>query len=144
MKTTLFNPFEKYPDRGLLLAGIAFTLLGSFLGYWCRARFDGILDLHFTLSVFLYEPFVDNLINIFSLAFILFLTGKYLNTKTRFIDLLIIGMIARAPIYLLSLMNIGGSMSKMAEQFLSIMNPESSVTTVEIDKIMAILMQNAF
>lgn len=144
MKTILFNPFEKYADRGLMIAGIVFTLLGSLLGYWCRARFDGILDLHFVLSGFLYEPFIDNFVNILSLSFILFLLGKYLNTKTRFIDLLITTMIARTPIYLLSLMNIGGNMSKMSEQFFSIMNPENAIPTAEIDTLMAILTEHAF
>lgn len=145
MKTLLFKPFEKYSEKILLTAGIVFTIIGSLLGFWMNARFDGVLDLHFGKNVGLREPFFDNLINVFSLAILLFFLAKYLNKKTRFVDILTTVMIARTPFYLLSLININGNMSEMAEQFLSIMNPEvTNSQNINIQEIMTVAMENGF
>lgn len=145
MKTLLLKPFEKYSEKTLLILGISLTLLGSLLGFYFNARFDGVLDLHFGKNISLQEPFFDNLINVFSLAILLFFLAKYLNGKTRFVDILTTVMIARTPLYLLSLINISGSMSKMSERFLSIIDPENTNNqTVDIQKITEITMENSF
>lgn len=118
MKKAFFNPFEKYTENKLLIFGLLITLLGSYLGYLFQARFDGVLDLHFQGST-LFEPLLDNAINIFSLFVFLFIHGKYINPKTRIIDILIAILIARLPFYILTLSNIQNFISDMADRLMA-------------------------
>ena len=97
MKLVLFNPFEKFSASKLLVFGIIATLIGSYLGYVFNGRFDGVIDLHFNEETTLVQPFVDNAVNILCLSLSLFVVGRIINKKTRFIDVLIPAMIARIP-----------------------------------------------
>ena len=103
LTTLLFNPFEKYSETVLLLFGIVFTALATLLGFYFDARFDGVLDMHFVKNVTLKEVVLDNLIAIFCLFVFLFGVAKFINSKTRFIDILNIVLISRIAIYLLTL-----------------------------------------
>ncbi|MFY0482363.1 hypothetical protein ACI6PS_07130 [Flavobacterium sp. PLA-1-15] len=130
MKTILFNPFEKYDENKLLIFGLAFTLVGSYLGYAFQGRYDGIMDLHFPDAVELIQPFVDNLVNILSLTILLFLLGKYINPKTRLIDILTTVMIARIPIYLLTFSNYQNYNSELGKKILTsfdVSNPQNGL-----------------
>jgi len=100
LTTLLFSPFEKYSETVLLIFGIAFTILGTLLGFYFDARFDGVLDMHFVKKVSLKEVILDNLINIFCLFIFLFGSGKFINSKTRFIDILNTILISRIAVYL--------------------------------------------
>lgn len=113
---TLFNPFEKYPEKTLLIFGIVATFLGSFLGYLMKARFDGIVDMHLVDNIKWYQPLFDNFINITVLTSFLIFLGKVLNRKTRFIDVLVTVLISRIPIYLSSLSNIGDFLNSYSKK----------------------------
>lgn len=126
MKTILLNPFKKYSDQTLLLIGIAMVLVGSFAGFYFQARYDGVLDLHFVENIQWQEPLLDNLINIFSLSLLLFAGGKYLNGKTRLIDILNTVLIAQIPFYLMTLTNINGFMLKSSKKLLAVLMPQDS------------------
>lgn len=110
MKKFLFNPFEKYDARALLFVGLLATVLGSILGYHFNARFDGVLDLHFTANVKYVEPFSDNVFNIAFLFISLFILGRTINKKVRPIDILATAMIARLPFYLACFANGDGKL----------------------------------
>ncbi|RZK10756.1 MAG: hypothetical protein EOO46_09445 [Flavobacterium sp.] len=130
MKTVLFNPFEKYTESKLLIFGIVITLIGSYLGYIFQGRFDGILDLHFPDAVTIEQPFLDNLVNIFSLFIFLFLLGKYINPKTRFVDVLTPILIARAPFYLLTLTNYQNYNANLGQKIMTsidLNNPQNGL-----------------
>ncbi|WP_375559993.1 hypothetical protein ACE193_20085 [Bernardetia sp. OM2101] len=101
LTTLLFNPFKKYSETILLAFGIAFTILGTLLGFYFNARFDGVLDMHFVKKAFLETVALDNLINIACLFVFLFGVAKFTNTKTRFIDILNTILISRIAVYLL-------------------------------------------
>jgi len=118
MKKLLLNPFEKISETKLLLFGIAITLIGSYLGFVFNGRFDGVIDLHFTETTTLSQPFIDNVINIFSLSILLFLFGRTINKKTRLIDILIAAMVARIPFYFLPFSNIDNFMSRFSNAFI--------------------------
>ena len=115
MKTVLINPFEKYASTNLLVAGLLLLLAGSYLGFVFHARFDGVIDLHFTEKILWYQPLIDNLINTACLFLLLFMLGNYINKKTRAIDILNPVLIARIPIYLLTFFNSGGYMFKKTQ-----------------------------
>lgn len=115
---TLFNPFEKYSEKTLLIFGITATLLGSFLGYLTKARFDGIIDMHLVESIEWQQPLVDNIINALVLFVLFFAFGKMINPKTRAVDILSASLICRIPIYLVSLTNLGGYLEKSTQNML--------------------------
>lgn len=118
----LLNPFERHRETTLLTAGLVSALLGSLLGYVFHARFDGVLDIHFTLKIQFYQPFLDNAINVVALTSLLYSAGRLVNPKTRLVDILGISLVARAPLYLLPLFNIGNFISDATS---SVINPET-------------------
>lgn len=124
MKILLFKPFEKYSEKTLLLVGVIFTLIGSFVSYTFNIRFDGVFDIHFVSNALFYQALLDNLINIFCLILFLYISTKYINKKTRLIDILTTSMVARVPFYLLPFFNINGMIGKASEEIIQFANPE--------------------
>ena len=116
---TLFNPFEKYSEKNLLIFGIVATLLGSFLGYLMNARFDGIVDMHLVREVQFQTILIDNIINTLVLFILFFVFGKIVNSKTRAIDILNVSLICRIPMYLVALGNIGGYLERATQSMLN-------------------------
>ncbi len=108
MKKLLFNPFEKYDGRPLLTFGLLATIIGSFLGYVFKSRYDGAFHISPVQRVEMMEPLTDNIFNIACLFFALYLFGYIINKKTRPIDILSTVMIARLPFYITTLSNING------------------------------------
>ena len=105
MKKLLLNPFEKFTELQMLLAGLLLFIAGNLGAYNFGARFDGALDLHFTGHVTLLQPFVDNAINTIALLLCLYITGCIINQKTRVVDVLVAVLISRVPFYLLPAFN---------------------------------------
>lgn len=142
MKTVLFNPFEKYTESKLLIFGLVITLVGSYLGYLFQGRFDGVIDLHFVPSTNILEPFIDNLINIFSLFIFLFILGKYINPKTRIIDILTTVMVARVPFYLLTFSNYQNFTSDITEKLIAsidFQNPQSGLNLTAFEMVLFVI-----
>lgn len=142
MKTIIFNPFERYTENKLLFFGVLFTLIGSYLGYVFEARFDGVLDLHFPGVPTHIKPVIDNLINIVSLFLVLFFLGKYINPKTRIIDILTSVLISRFPFYLLTFINYQNFSADLGERILASIdtkNLQNGVNIAPIDMVVMIL-----
>lgn len=115
----LYNPFERYSENQLILTGIIGLLIGSALAYFFQARFDGVIDLHFSSNgSVLWEPFVDNIF-VVSCGFIfLAIIGKVLYKKTRLIDIMATCLVARCPLYILPLLNINNITFESSEKLL--------------------------
>ena len=124
MKILLFKPFEKYSEKTLLLVGILFTLLGSFFAYVFNIRFDGVIDVHIVTNSLPYQALLDNLVNIFCLVLFLYISSKYINKKTRGIDIINTALVARAPFYLMPFFNINGVIQKASDDVIQFANPE--------------------
>jgi hypothetical protein len=124
MKILLFKPFEKYSEKTLLLVGILFTLLGSFFAYVFNTRFDGVIDVHIVTNSLPYQALLDNLVNIFCLVLFLYISSKYINKKTRLIDIINTALVARAPFYLMPFFNINGVIQKASDDVIQFANPE--------------------
>lgn len=133
MKINDWNIFERWSTERLLIWGIIFTLIGSVFAFFLKGRFDGALDLHFVAEIRWFQPFVDNFLAVILLTLGLFITSKFLNSKTRFIDLLNAVLISRIFIYFILLGNINGFISQISEQVL--INPEN----IQIDQNTIIL-----
>ena len=128
MRTTLFNPFKRYQAEKLIGVGLIFTVIGSVLAWLFNSRFDGIIDMHSFKKVALYQPFVDNAINIVLLLAVLFVIGKMQNHKTRFIDILAICLVARTPLYITPLFNIHDFMARAAVHLEAIVNRSAAAS----------------
>lgn len=124
MKKILFNPFEQFSERPLILFGIAATILFSMTGAFFNARFDGVIDLHFVNSTYFRDTLVDNALNIATLALVFFTLGRIRNNKTRFIDVFSASLIARIPYYMVPFFNWNNLIliesEKLSQQFLTV------------------------
>lgn len=138
----VFNPFEKHSEITLLIFGLTLTILGSFIGYLMKARFDGIIDMHLVENINLIEPFLDNLLNTLSLFVLFFILGKSINKKTRWVDILSASIIARIPFYILPLFNIGGFLEKITERLLESIDLENlnSPPAISISDMLTMLL----
>lgn len=118
MKKLLINPFERYSEITLLLVGILALAFGAAMGYYCNARFDGVIDLHFVKAVSPFEPLLDLAVTVGVTTVVLFALGKYHNPKTRLIDLFNTVLIAKIPFYLLTLFNSTGMIFNASEKIM--------------------------
>jgi hypothetical protein len=124
MKKILFNPFAQFSERPLILFGIAATILLSMTAAFFNARFDGVLDLHFSMPTFFSTTLIDNAVNIVILSLTLFTLGKIRNNKTRFIDIFSASLISRIPYYIVPFFNWNNIIllesEKLKQQFLTV------------------------
>jgi len=124
MKKILFNPFAQFSERPLILFGIAATILLSMTAAFFNARFDGVLDLHFSMPTFFSATLIDNAVNIVILSLTLFTLGKIRNNKTRFIDIFSASLISRIPYYIVPFFNWNNIIllesEKLMQQFLTV------------------------
>ena len=129
----LYNPFEIFSEKQLLIFGIIVLILGSYIGYLFKGRFDGVVDLHFMKNVTLQEVFVDNLINTLLLSVFLFLLGLFINSKTRLIDILNTSLIARIPFYVLPFFNSNNKMIQTTERLMEMTSSNTMESLPAVD-----------
>lgn len=139
MKKLLFNPFEKYGIVLLLSMGLAFTLFGSFLATVFSARFDGVLDLHFHSGIPFWNPFIENAINIVVLAAALFIVARVINNKTRIIDILTAVILARLPLYLLTMLNWNNALGNASKKVLESVKDNSALNLPAFDLTLLVI-----
>ena len=118
MMKILFNPFDKFSERPLILFGLSATVLLSMTGAYFNARFDGVIDLHFSMPTFFMDTLMDNAVNIVVLSLALFTLGKFRNNKTRFVDVFSASLIARLPYYLLPFFNWNNTILNESEKLM--------------------------
>jgi hypothetical protein len=108
MKKILFNPFEKYADAVLLIFGIITNFIGLLLAFHFNVKFLGFLKVDYSNSITPISVLSQSLIIISVFTILLFLIGKIINTKTRFIDVFIAVLLARIPFYCTTFFNFNG------------------------------------
>ena len=138
-KTILYNPFQRFQTSTLIIAGTIGTIIFCILAYFFETRFDGAIDLHFVNGVEIYQPFIDNIVVIITLSILLFLAGKMVNRKTRFIDNLSVSLIARLPFYFLLFFNYNSSIYKLSHALLEGLSSTHPVADISNSKILLLL-----
>src|SRR5690606_28944161 len=98
MKTLLLNPLEKYTTKFLLVIGLVAAVLGSLLAYHFQVVYDGAVDVHFSEVAF-FDAFLINFLQIVIVSILLYLAAFLFNRKTRWLDLFIVSLLYRIPIY---------------------------------------------
>lgn len=106
MAKKIFRPFETLQELQLLTVGGLLLVIFSFLAYYLNARFAGLLSISFVEEVRLHQPLLDALLNTLTLTLCMYGLAYFVNSKTRFIDLLATALIAQIPFYPLILFNI--------------------------------------
>jgi len=114
----LLNPFDKIAGQQALLYGLIIMLVSAFLSILFNARFDGILDLHFTnVSPGWKVALLDQGVNIVSLFIAFFIVARLFGAKhTRWIDIIGTFALARAPYMLLPLLNFNNKLGGYGER----------------------------
>jgi hypothetical protein len=119
MKTLLFNPFKRYSELQLLAFGLITALAGVVCASLTNTHFDGVLDTHFGKDVSLETAAFQSLINSVSIVLVFYPLGKWINSKTRLIDIFNISLIIKIPAYFLLPLNINGWAYSKVEPLIS-------------------------
>lgn len=133
-----FNPFSKFSEKALLITGILFLVVGSFIGYYFGVTYDGIFDVHIS-TVTLIESLTENVINVVILSLLLFIAGIMINSKTRIIDVLNVALISRFPIYLAGLLANNQRISEISEQLMDSVHQETPASVSSSDMMILML-----
>lgn len=103
---TLFNPFLKFDEKKLLIAGILFFILNIFASYYTDSINDSIF--HYSgleENQTIWEVVKTNNLSYLLAIAVIFILGKILNSKTRFIDILNTVLISQIPLIIIILVN---------------------------------------
>jgi len=133
MKTILFNPFQNYTEKQLTIVGVLTAMVAGILAVLLNGRFDGVLDLHFVPKTSALHSASDIAIAIITLTLLLFIFGKIINKKTRFIDLLAASLIAKIPFYFLLLFNINNKMFLVTEKLVNMVSKNKTIAIEAAD-----------
>lgn len=138
MKKTIFNPFQNYSEKRLILFGSIITLIATTLAIQLNGRFDGVLDLHFIEKSTFSKVVYDLIIDIIILSFLLFVIGKIINKKTRIIDILTTSLIAKIPFYFLLFFNINNKMFLVTEKLMSMVSKNNPINIETSEMILLV------
>jgi len=133
MKTLLFNPFERYSEQQLLLFGSITAVVGVVCASLTNTHFDGVLDTHFGRNVSLKTAALQSLINSVSIVLVFYPLGKWINSKTRLIDIFNLSLIIKIPAYFMMPLNINNWAYLKTEPLMeSLSNPFNIQLTTEL------------
>lgn len=124
----IFNPFERYSIEKLITIGSIALIIGSLLGFYFKGHFDGALDLHFDHTISLKQAFLGNAVSTLCLFLAFGIVGKIIYSKTRWIDVLAVSLVARLPLYILTFTNFKDINYELGQALmLAITNPERNI-----------------
>lgn len=103
----LKNPFAVLSDKQILLTGVVSFVIGIFLAFQFQIQLQ-ILRINTLKIPSLIEVSIGHLIIVICLTISLFIIGKIINKKTRFIDILSSVLISLIPIYISFFENVNG------------------------------------
>jgi|SRR6478609_1770687 len=110
----LVNPFERLAGYTSLWIGILVGVCSIIPAYFFNARYDGVLDLHFTSHVTLTKIIIDQLANLFSLMFVFSIAGLLVKGNTfRLVDVCGTVVFSRFPFIIAPFINMGGGFLDM-------------------------------
>ncbi len=139
MKTLLFNPFKRYSEQQLLFFGLFTAIVGVVCAWLTNTHFDGVLDTHFGKDVSLKTVVLQSLINSVSIVLVFYPLGKWINSKTRLIDIVNISLIVKIPAYFMMPLNINNWAVLQSEPLLeSLSDPFNLQFTTELILFLAL------
>lgn len=138
MKNSLFQPFTYFQEKQLLLFGLVIGLLSCLLQLTTHTRIISILQLTaLDQSPTFLQAIADYTISSIVMALTLFIFGRIINPKTRWIDIFNTVIIARIPLLLPLLFDIKGYISDKQKVLIqSISDPEALSNQAELTPIL--------
>ncbi|MGS4345295.1 hypothetical protein ACKUSY_06720 [Myroides odoratus] len=138
MKNSLFQPFTYFQEKQLLLFGLVIGLLSCLLQLTTHTRIISILQLTaLDQSPTFLQAIADYTISSIVMALALFIFGRIINPKTRWIDIFNTVIIARIPLLLPLLFDIKGYISDKQKVLIqSISDPEALSNQAELTPIL--------
>lgn len=134
----IFNPFQNYSEKQLVLFGSIITIIATALTVLLNGRFDGVLDLHFVEKTTIAKVLYDLIIDLLILTILLFIIGKLVNKKTRLIDILATTIIAKIPFYFLLFFNINDKMFLVTEKLMSMVSKNNPINIETSEMILLV------
>lgn len=116
---TIFNPFERFDDKQLLVAGLLTVAAAIFTGYWTDSFFSSIYKINGLEKTSLQAVAIPTLVSFSFAIVILFILGKILNNKTRFIDIINTVLISQMSLVILQAFTGISSIDKAQEHMIS-------------------------
>ncbi|MBO9594718.1 MAG: hypothetical protein J7599_17575 [Niabella sp.] len=95
---TVFNPFERYPEKNLAIAGIVSLLLSVLLFWWAGQTNDGVYHVSPKAGLSLAGALSEAIVCTLLVCGLLAALGKAINPRTRIIDVLNATLIHRIPL----------------------------------------------
>lgn len=132
MKKLLTNPFEKYSENDILLFATAGNFILLIVSFHFNTQFIGNLKINPSNNIEFKDVVTQHALIIFTTTVVLYVTGFYLNAKTRLIDILATCLLSRTVFVFLPLLNIDDKMFKITKQLvanLGAINTENTVTS---------------
>lgn len=100
----ILNPYTRFSEKQLLVVGVLSSIVGCLIASTLGITYDGLLDVHLRSGMTFQIAVQENSIVIILITLILFVYGKVINSKTRFIDILNSCLLFRIPLYLSALL----------------------------------------
>lgn len=136
----ILNPFTIFSEKHLLILGVICAIAGSLLASLIGVSYDGLLDVHLRSEMTFQDSLKENSIIIILITLILFVFGKMINAKTRFIDILNSAVIFRIPFYLSALLTSIPIVKNVTEEVMKNINSLDKIDLQPSDLIGIVLM----
>ena len=136
----LLNPFAYFDDKLLLIIGLIAHLFFSYICYLTDSYFPDFLSIQKIKIDFSFVDIIyQNTRNVLIAILLLYFYGKFINPKTRFIDIINVVLISRITYYIVFITDfipfINQKINKVTEGVLSndltiLQNPSIMITVV--------------
>lgn len=136
---TLINPFSRFTEKQLLVFGLMCTIIGSYLASFFGVTFDGIIDIHLYQGMTFLQSIKENLISILLVTILLFGLGKFINPKTRLIDIVNSSLLFRVPFYVSAGLVSIPLLKKIQEELMKNPNAITGIDFKPLDIIVILL-----
>ncbi|MEC4114724.1 hypothetical protein [Myroides pelagicus] len=132
LKNYVIKPFENVQEKTLLLIGLSAGVVNCYLSTLTYSRSIAILkQATINKNPSLLQTLGDYVITSLIMAIALFLLGRVINKRTRFIDIINTVLIARIGLDISVVFDINGYMSSIVNQLLK--NPQNPELLLQSD-----------
>lgn len=138
----LLNPFAYFDDKLLLIIGLITHIFFSYVCYLADSYFPDFLSIQKIKINFSFVDIVyQNTRNVLIAILLLYLYGKFINAKTRFIDIVNVVLISRIAYYIVFITDfipsVNEKINKVTEGVLSnnlaiLQDPSTMVVIVTV------------
>lgn len=102
---TIFNPFERFDEKLLLLTGMLAVILSIGVGYLTNSTFTSIYRISTAENTSLQMIALSTFLSFLIAIVVLSILGKILNRKTRIID--IVNTVLISQLFLIGIQSLG-------------------------------------